>query len=162
MSGFRSYSMMLLKLLIQCKYNPEIWPVSGSRCPVFSSCLYLYIFPHVFCTVITGIEPWKGLYERFNVRLLLRRQLVLRQVDGHGVEELPRGPAEFVLVGWTFDLPGKDSVDNFKICWKINITLIQPWWLGGRVLDNVQTQLMLYFGGLNPAWGDYTRCNYVL
>ena len=35
-------------------------------------------------------------------------------------------------------------------------------WVGGRVLDNVQTQLMLYFGGSNPAWGDYTRCNYVL
>ena len=27
---------------------------------------------------------------------------------------------------------------------------VQPWWLGGRVLDNVQTQLMLYFGGSNP------------
>ena len=27
---------------------------------------------------------------------------------------------------------------------------IRPWWLGGRVLDNVQTQLMLYFGGSNP------------
>ena len=28
---------------------------------------------------------------------------------------------------------------------------ILPWWLGGRVLDNVQTQLMLYLGGSNPA-----------
>ena len=31
---------------------------------------------------------------------------------------------------------------------------IQPWWLGGRVLNNVQTKLMLCFSGSNPAWED--------
>ena len=35
---------------------------------------------------------------------------------------------------------------------QIKYKQIQPWWLGGRVHDNVQAQLMLYLGGSNPSW----------
>ena len=44
-----------------------------------------------------------------------------------------------------------------EICIKVKSS-VQPWWLGGRVLDNVQTRLMLCFGGSNPAWGYIVGC----